>query len=162
MDRSNSEMIEQSCRRWDAQRMAADLDARIPVEKLLHGPADFRRGKRLGAGDHVVVWSRPPKPQWMNQATYEQIPESVELREVEVAVAQPGFRTEVLVVVTTLTDGQRYTRDDLAELYHRRWLAELDIRAIKITMGMDLLRAKSPEMVRREIWTCLLAYNLVR
>ena len=56
----------------------------------------------------------------------------------------------------------RYTRDDLAELYHRRWLAELDIRAIKVTMGMDVLRAKSPEMVRREIWACLLAYNLVR
>jgi putative transposase len=140
------------------------LAAKVDFVTRLHQQrtADFRRGKRLGAGDHVVVWSRPPKPQWMNQATYEQIPESLELREVEVAVAQPGFRTEVLVVVTTLTDGRRYTRDDLAELYHRRWLAELDIRAIKITMGMDLLRAKSPEMVRREIWTCLLAYNLVR
>jgi len=140
------------------------LAAKVDFVTRLHQQrtADFRRGKRLGAGDHVVVWSRPPKPKWMNQATYEQIPESMELREVEVAVAQPGFRTEVLVVVTTLTDGRRYTRDDLAELYHRRWLAELDIRAIKITMGMDLLRAKSPEMVRREIWTCLLAYNLVR
>ena len=140
------------------------LAAKVDFVTRLHQrrTADFRRGKRLGAGDHVVVWSRPPKPKWMNQATYEQIPESMELREVEVAVAQPGFRTEVLVVVTTLTDGRRYTRDDLAELYHRRWLAELDIRAIKITMGMDLLRAKSPEMVRREIWTCLLAYNLVR
>jgi putative transposase len=140
------------------------LAAKVDFVTRLHQrrTADFRRGQRLGAGDHVVVWSRPDKPEWMDQATYEQMPKSIELREVEVAVAQPGFRTEVLVVVTTLTDARRYTRGDLAELYHRRWLAELDIRAIKITLGMDLLRAKSPEMVRREIWACLLAYHLIR
>ena len=140
------------------------LAAKVDFVTRLHQrrTADFRRGKRLGAGDHVVVWTRPDKPEWMDQATYEQMPRSIELREVEVAVAQPGFRTEVLIVVTTLTDARRYTRGDIAELYHRRWLAELDIRAIKITMGMDVLRAKSPEMVRRELWTCLLAYNLIR
>jgi len=140
------------------------LAAKVDFVTRLHQrrTADFRRGKRLGAGDHVVVWSRPDKPEWMDQATYEQMPRSIELREVEVAVAQPGFRTKVLVVVTTLTDARRYTRRDIAELYHRRWLAELDIRAIKITMGMDVLRAKSPEMARRELWTCLLAYNLIR
>jgi putative transposase len=124
--------------------------------------ADFRRGRRLGPGDHVVAWRRPPRPDWMDPATYERMPESIELREVEVAVAQPGFRTEVLVVVTTLADARRYAREDIAELYHRRWLAELDIRAIKVTMGIDVLRCKTPEMVRREIWTCLLAYNLIR
>ena len=140
------------------------LAAKVDFVTRLHQrrTADFRRGTRLGAGDHVVVWSRPDKPEWMDQATYEQMPQSIELREVEVAVAQPGFRTEVLVVVTTLTDARRYTRGDIAELYHRRWLAELDIRAIKISMGMDVLRAKSPEMARRELWTCLLAYNLIR
>ena len=140
------------------------LAAKVDFVTRLHQrrTADFRRGTRLGAGDHVVVWSRPDKPEWMDQATYEQMPQSIELREVEVAVAQPGFRTEVLVVVTTLTDARRYMRGDIAELYHRRWLAELDIRAIKISMGMDVLRAKSPEMVRRELWTCLLAYNLIR
>ncbi|HEX9785692.1 MAG TPA: IS4 family transposase [Opitutaceae bacterium] len=123
--------------------------------------ADFRRGKRLGPGDHVIQWSRPPRPDWMDQATYEQMPESITLREVEVSVAQPGFRVRSLVVVTTLADA-KYTRDDLAELYHRRWLAELDIRAIKVSLGMDVLRCKSPEMVLREIWSCLLAYNLIR
>ncbi|HUU82105.1 MAG TPA: transposase, partial [Phycisphaerae bacterium] len=66
------------------------------------------------------------------------------------------------VVATTLTDAAEYTADDLAELYHARWLAELDIRAIKITLGMDILRCKTPQMVRKEMWTCLLAYNLVR
>ena len=79
-----------------------------------------------------------------------------------VSIEQPGFRTKSLIVVTTLTAATRYTKDDIAQLYHKRWLAELDIRAIKITLGMDVLRCKTPEMVRREVWTCLLAYNLVR
>ena len=79
------------------------------------------------------------------------------------SVGQPGFRTESLVVVTTLTDAEaRITKDDVAELYHYRWLAELDIRAIKITLGMDILRCKTPKMVRKEMWACLLAYNLIR
>jgi putative transposase len=140
------------------------LAAKVDFVTRLHQrrKADFRRGTRLGPGDHMVVWSRPPKPDWMDQATYDQMPESICVREVEFCVAQPGFRVETLIVVTTLTDVRRYTRDDLAELYHRRWLAELDIRAIKVTIGMDVLRAKSPEMARREIWACLLAYNLIR
>jgi putative transposase len=124
--------------------------------------ANFRRGRRLGAGDHIVIWPKPDRPEWMDDATYERMPESIEVREVYVQVQQPGFRVEWLVVVTTLTDAEEYTKDDIAELYHRRWLVELDIRAMKVTLGMDVLRCQSAEMVRREIWTCLLAYNLIR
>ena len=90
------------------------------------------------------------------------MPASIRVREVQVQVDQPGFRVDSFVVVTTLTDADSYSHDDLAELYHQRWLAELDIRTIKITLGLDVLRCKSPEMVRREIWTGLLAYNLIR
>jgi hypothetical protein len=110
----------------------------------------------------VVTWERPKKPGWMDQETYDQMPETLRLRQVHVQVNQPGFRVESLIVVTTLTDATRYSKDDVAELYHRRWLAELDIRAIKISLGMDVLRCKTPNMVRKEIWTCLLAYNLIR
>lgn len=124
--------------------------------------ADFRRGRRLGRGDHVVVWRRPERPEWMDEETYQRLPETIEVREVAVQVNQPGFRVDSFVVVTTLLDAETYTTEDLAELYHARWLAELDIRAIKCNMGMDVLRCKTPEMVRREIWTCLLAYNLIR
>jgi hypothetical protein len=123
---------------------------------------DFRRGRRLGQGDHVVEWRRPQKPEWMDQQTYDRMPASIEVREIQVHVGRPGFRTESLVVVTTLTDSGEYAKDDIAELYHCRWLAELDIRAIKITLGMDVLRCKTPEMVRKEMWMCLLAYNLIR
>jgi hypothetical protein len=123
---------------------------------------DFRRGQRLGQGDHLVVWTRPARPEWMDLATYDRLPRTLQVREVFVQVQQPGFRVDSLVVVTTLTDADLYSRDDLAELYHQRWLVELDIRSIKISLGMEVLRCKTPEMVRKEIWTCLLAYNLIR
>ncbi len=123
---------------------------------------DFNERRRLGEGDHLVEWKRPAKPDWMDHAVYEQIPKSITLRLVEVQVHEPGFRVESLTVVTTLTDADEYPREEIALLYRQRWLAELDIRAIKQTMGMDVLRCKSPAMVRKEIWTCLLAYNLVR
>ena len=123
---------------------------------------DFRRGRRLGRGDHIVEWKLPQKPKWMDQQTYDRMPPSIEVREVHVRVSEPGSRTESFVVVSTLTDASAYPKDDIAELYHCRWLAELDIRAIKVTMGMDVLRCRTPEMVRKEMWTCLLAYNLIR
>ena len=123
---------------------------------------DFRRGRRLGKGDHVVAWQRPQKPEWMDQSTYDRMPLSLEVREIQVHTSQSGFRTRSLVVVTTLTDAAEYTKEDIGELYHARWLVELDIRAIKITMGMDILRCKSPEMARKEMWACMLAYNLIR
>jgi hypothetical protein len=123
---------------------------------------DFRRGRRLGKGDHLVEWHRPERPAWMDPQTYERMPASIQVREIQVHVDHPGFRVESLVVVTTLTDADAYPTDDIAGLYHHRWLAELDIRAIKATMGMDILRCQTPHMVRNEIWTCLLAYNLIR
>ena len=133
------------------------------VAKLHHARNEKTyRVKRLGKGDYLIEWQRPSKPPWMDRATYDQMPESLTLRQINVTVSQQGFRTESLVVVTTLTDSVKYTREDIAELYHKRWLIELDIRAIKCNLGMDVLRCKSPEMVRKEIWVYLLAYNLLR
>jgi hypothetical protein len=138
--------------------MKVDFVARLHQSRK----ADLHRAKRLGKHDHRVVWTRPEKPDWMDQATYEQMPKSLTLRLIEVKVSEPGFRVESLIVVTTLTDAKQYTSDDIEELYHKRWLVELDIAAIKVTLGLDVLRCKSPEMVRKEIWTGLMAYNLIR
>jgi putative transposase len=124
--------------------------------------ADLGRRRRLGPGDYLVRWPRPPRPAWMDRETYERMPAFIEVRQLQVQVHQPGFRVEEFFVVTTLTDAEEYTQEDVAELYHQRWLVELDIRALKITLGMDVLRCKTPEMVAKEIWTCLLAYNLIR
>jgi len=133
------------------------------VARLHHArKQDAYRIKRLSKNDYLIEWLRPNKPAWMNQETYDRMPESLTLRQIEVNVTEPGFRVESLVIVTTLTDARKYSKDNIAELYHRRWLAELDIRAIKCNLGMDVLRCKTPEMVRKEIWTCLLAYNAIR
>ena len=124
--------------------------------------ADFRQGRRLGRGDHTVAWQRPEQPEWMDDATYASMPATITVREIEVRVQQPGFRTEAFVVVTTLLDAEEYTAEEVSELYRQRWLAELDIRVIKSTLGFDVLRCQTPEMVRKELWTALLAYNLIR
>jgi hypothetical protein len=127
-----------------------------------HRAADFRRGKRLGEGDHIVEWPKPQKPRSTDQASYDALPESLTVRETRVRVKQAGFRTKVLVVATTLLDAKEFTADDLAQLYRARWNAELDLRSLKRTLQMDVLRCKTPEMVRKEIWTHVLAYNLIR
>ena len=125
-------------------------------------PGDFRQGQRLGRDDHLITWTRPKRPAWMSEQGYEQIPETLTLRELRFQVTVPGRRTETLTVVTSLTDPDAYPKEDLAELYGFRWNAELDIRDIKQTLGLDHVRCKTPDMVRRELWVTLLAYNLVR
>jgi hypothetical protein len=77
-------------------------------------------------------------------------------------VVEPGRRVQTLTVATTLTDADQYSKEDIAELYGFRWNSELDIRAIKQSLGLDHARCKSPEMVRKELWTTLLGYNLIR
>jgi Transposase DDE domain len=127
-----------------------------------HRTADFRRGKRLGEGDHIVKWVKPTKPRSIDRQTYDSLPGSLMIREVRVRVDQPGFRTRAIVVATTLLDTEEITKDDLGQLYRARWNAELDLRALKETMQMDILRCKTPELVRKEMWTHILAYNLIR
>ena len=127
-----------------------------------HRTADFTRGKRLGKGDHVVAWAKPAKPEWLDRETYDSLPEQLEVREIDVRVNIPGFRTESLVVVTSLLDNKVDTHSDIAALYRRRWVIELELRDIKTTMDLDVLRRTRPESVRQELWTGLLAYNLIR
>jgi Transposase DDE domain len=123
---------------------------------------DFRRGRRLGALDHVVRWTRPARPDWMDEATYARMPDELCVRELRVKVEQPGFRVDELVLATTMLDPEEYGKDDLADLFLERWNIELDLRSIKDVLRMDVLRCKSPEMVEKEIGVHLLAYNLVR
>lgn len=127
---------------------------------LRHG--DFRRGKRLGRYDHLIVWSRPVRPSWMDEETYQRIPESLVLREIRYNIVEPGRRTKSIDVITTLTDATEYTKDDISELYGFRWNSELDLRSIKSNLNLGHVRCKSPRMVHRELWTTLLAYNLIR
>jgi len=91
-----------------------------------HRKADFRRGKRLGRGDHIVVWPKPPKPRTIDRAAYAALPDSLTVRECRVQIAQPGFRIQTLILATTLLDADQFTKADLAQLYRARWHAEID------------------------------------
>jgi Transposase DDE domain len=127
-----------------------------------HRTANFRRGQRLGPDDHLVQWPKPAKPRSIDRNTYSTLPEFLMIRECRVRVEQPGFRTQTLVVATTLLDADEFTQEDLVQLYRARWNAELDLRSLKQTLQMDILRCKTPELVRKELWTHILAYNLIR
>lgn len=123
---------------------------------------DFRKGNRLGRYDHIVVWHKPQKPKWMSKRLYQRLPETLSIRELKVEIHQKGFRSQHLLLTTTLLDAQLYRKEELALVYRCRWHAELDLRSIKQVMQMDVLRCKTPAMVRKEIWMHLLAYNLIR
>ena len=124
--------------------------------------ADFRRGKRLGKDDHIVRWKKPSSIRSVDWKTYKSLPEYLTIREIRFRVEQRGFRTKAIVIVTTLLAPKEMTKDDLANLYRARWNNELDLRSIKTTMQMDVLRCKTSELVHKEIWTHILAYNLIR
>jgi putative transposase len=123
---------------------------------------DFRTGLRLGAGDHKVLWRKPPRPEWLDQQTYDRLPAELVIREVRVNTDIPGFRCRSLVIATSLGDPIEFPQADLAALYRRRWDAELRLREIKSLMELDVLRCKTPDMVHQELWAGFLAYNLIR
>ena len=115
---------------------------------------DFRRGRSLGTRDHIVRWPKPvARPLWMTPQQYAQLPEEIELREVKVAHQ---------VLVTTLVDHRRVSKDELSALFARRWHVELDLRNLKTTCGMDVLRCQTPQMNDKQLWVHLLAYNAIR
>jgi DDE family transposase len=123
---------------------------------------DFRRGRRLGVNDHVVVWRKPERPKWMEPEAYAAIPATLTVREIRTQVRRPGYRVRELTVVTTLCDAEDYPKEDVLDLYHERWHVELDIRSIKVALGMEPLRCLSPFMIEKELWAYWLGYNLVR
>lgn len=123
---------------------------------------DFRSGQRLGSCDHLVRWVKPRRPEWMSLEQYAALPDSMCIREFRQRIVRKGYRTQSVVIATTLIDAERYPQEELAKLYRQRWDAEINLRSLKTMMRMDVLRCKTPEMVRKEIWAHLLAYNLIR
>ena len=146
---------------WDfalLEQRGVDLVTRLHQMRR----ADFRRGTRLGTDDHLVAYEKPQRPYWMDQATYDSLPNEIVLREVKVRVRIPGCRVRDYVLVTSLFDPEKFSAAELAALYRERWQVELDLRSLKSTMHMDHLRCLTPALVRKEIAMHLTAYNLVR
>jgi len=121
--------------------------------------------EKYNKNDYLVRWQKgnlSSKPKWMSSEQWEEMPEQITVRYVKIEVDVPGFRTKSLTVATTLLDKDKYPARQLAELYRRRWMAELFLRDIKTTMRMEILRCKTPHMIHKELSIFLIAYNLIR
>ena len=148
---------------FDAVMGLVQMGVDVVMRQTANRPTDFRQGTKLGREDHLVEWRRHRNRwKWMSREAFVALPRVLQMRELRVRVDKPGFRTKEFVVVTSLLDAKVYSRDELEGLYRARWHAELDIRSIKQTLRMDVLRCKTPAMVRKEIWAHLLVYNLIR
>lgn len=123
---------------------------------------DFRRGEKIGEKDHIVQWKKPVKPEWMSEEEYDTFPNEIKVREVAIKDNRKGFRTKTRVLVTTFLEPKVVEKSDLEMLYDYRWFVEICFKSIKETMHMDILRGKTPEMISKEIWAHILAYNLIR
>jgi hypothetical protein len=114
-----------------------------------------------GPDGETLVWQRPNKPRGMTGEQYRSYPKRLVMRQVTVNARDKNNRATQFNVVTTILD-MSINGEQIGGLYERRWDGEVDIRSIKSTMQMDILRCKTPDMVHKEIWTHLLAYNLLR
>jgi Transposase DDE domain/Insertion element 4 transposase N-terminal len=113
--------------------------------------------------DRIVVWHKPKKPsRTMTQAEFNLLPDTLTVREISYSINIPGFRSSQVTIITTLLDTSIYTTDAIIQLYRERWHVELNLRHLKTTLGMDVLRCKTPDLIRKEIYVYLLAYNLIR
>jgi len=125
--------------------------------------AGARNIARLGKADWLVEWKKTRVcPKWMTKKQWRALPEVLQVRHIQVRVAVAGWRTRSLTLATTILDAKAYPAQCFADLYRRRWMAELFLRDIKITMGMDVLRCKTPALIHKELTMHLIAYNLVR
>jgi len=126
---------------------------------------DFRKGQRLGPDDQLVTWRRPG--QWipscgLTREEFEALPEQLTIRQIRITEVPKGFRSRIIVVVTTLLDPVRYPAEEIRALFRDRWMAELNLRSLKTHLGMDVLHGENPDVVGKEILLHLLAYNLIR
>ena len=121
--------------------------------------------EKFSSNDYLVSWKKEKdnkRPDWITPQQWEQIPPEITVRYITVIIENPGFRTQSFVVATTLLDPEKYPPQAIADLYRKRWMAELFLRDIKTTMHMDILRCKSPEMIHKELIIFIIAYNLIR
>jgi hypothetical protein len=154
-------------RLFDSYRDIALLRARgvdCVFGKKPSSMVDFRRGRRIDCNDHVVLWKKPGyhADRYETYEEWQSLPDTMWMREVRVVIRGNGFRKREVIIVTTLLDAELYTAEDLLDLFAQRWHCELDLRSIKRSMGMHELKCETPEMVRKELWTYLLGYNLIR
>lgn len=144
-------------RYYPSYALIAELNARgvdVVMRQHFGRQTDFQTGKRLGDKDHIATWQKPKqRHDWMSQEAFDALPETLPVRELAAGN---------MVIVTTLCSSKHAPRQQIQALFKERWQIELSFRDIKTTLGMEVLRCKTPAMVEKEVWVYLLAYNLIR
>jgi hypothetical protein len=147
------------------QRQIVDFRPHRPSAVEAEGPGRPRSRwlKRLGYHDQLVEWHKPiMRPRWMSAEQFAQLPERLVVRELRYRIKDRGCRVREITLVTTLLDPERYPATEIVRLYGQRWQVEVDLRDLKITLGMDVLKGQKLETVMKEMFVFVLVYNLVR
>jgi hypothetical protein len=119
--------------------------------------------KTLGREDQLVEYFKPKhKPLWLGQEQWDALPQTITVREIRRTIQRNGFLPITVTIATTLLDPNAYPADELIELRLTRWMIETNIRHLKTTLGMEVLKCKTLEGVRKERLVFLLVYNLIR
>ena len=117
---------------------------------------------RLGHDDQLTIWRKTGVPsRVLPRDVYDALPDTIVVRELRYRVTRRGYRTRKVTLATTLLEAQMYPAAALAELYHRRWRAEVNLRHLKDTLGMRVLRSQTAAGVERELLAFALVYNLI-
>ena len=126
----------------------------------------MRRGKIVGNCDKLVKWYKPKKcPKGLTQEEFNSLPATLIVREIYYYIFIPGLcasrrlrqRTKQVSLITTLLDKNEYSTVDIVRLYDERWSVEVNLKHLKTTLGMDVLRGKTPSLIRKEVWAFLFA-----
>jgi hypothetical protein len=118
---------------------------------------------RLGKCDQLVEWYKPASlPKWMTPEQFAQLPDRIIVREIKWRIRESHHRVREVVIVTTLLDPQKYPAHEIAGLYRIRWQIEVDLRDLKITLGLDVLKGHKVDTVLKEVQVFVLVYNLIR
>jgi hypothetical protein len=139
------------------------LHARPGQKNAPRGLPRSRWLRGLGLTDQVVAWLKPEeRPDWMTAQQYASLPAELIVRELRYRTGRAGFRVREVTLVTTLVDAELYPLEELAELYRKRWEVEGNLKNLKTTMKMDVLRCETVAGVSKELLMFAVVYNLVR
>jgi hypothetical protein len=117
--------------------------------------------KVLASGDEIAGIKKPSKrPAYIPKQEWDELPESILLRRISYEYqTKDGLETAILY--TTVLD-EKIEKTAFVLKYTTRRDIEICIREIKTLMDINVLRAKSPDMLEKELTASLIAYNLVR
>jgi hypothetical protein len=140
-----------------------DCDAVFRLSQTRKNERERGRRKPLSSYESIEDWHKPKtRPKGLLPEEFAQLPKALTIRVIKYYIPSPGFRTKYVVLATTLLDSKVYPTTEVMRLYGQRWQVELNLRHLKTTLDMDIVRGKTPELVRKEIYAHLLAYNLLR